>query len=474
MKIGVYGGSFNPCHIMHYELVTKLLNLNYFDRIIILPTGNFYKKSNLLKGEYRLKMLELMFNDNNRVIICDYEFKNNLICTYRSMDYLQNLYKGDKLYFITGSDNLQKFNTWKRYEYILDTYNLFVIDRKGIDIKRELEEFSKYKGDIINIDLNLAGISSGEIRDSFMNNDLNKARSLLAPKVYDYIISKGFYLPNYKDEDEICLTDEDFLKQYNSDSYEKISLTTDISLFGVSDIQKDNYRKIDKKSFSVLLVKRRSAPFYNKWCLPGGFLSLDETLIDCAKRVLFTETNLDDIYLEQLYTLSEIDRDIRARVLSCSYMGLVDKSLIESKLNSNASFFMINIENNNDIYTLTFNNNTEEFSCLVKKEVDSYGIVSYEIIQNDYLAFDHLKIIATSIERLRSKISYTDLVFHMMPKLFTLKELQLVYEAILGKKLLDPVFRRTIKSKVLKTDKLKTDGGHRPAVLFKYKGDKDE
>jgi nicotinate-nucleotide adenylyltransferase len=146
MKIGVYGGSFNPCHLMHKKLVLSLLENNYFDRIVILPTGNFYKKSNLLKGEERIKMLSLMFNDNNKVILCDYEFKNNLICTYRSLDYLQNMYKGDELYFILGSDNLKSFHTWKRYEYILDTYNLLVIKRKGINIDDELNKYSKDNG----------------------------------------------------------------------------------------------------------------------------------------------------------------------------------------------------------------------------------------------------------------------------------------------------------------------------------------
>ena len=99
---------------------------------------------------------------------------------------------------------------------------------------------------------------------------------------------------------------------------------------------------------------------------------------------------------------------------------------------------------------------------------DKYGIISYKEVENDYLAFDHLLSIVTSINRLKNKIEYSDLVFHVMPKYFTLKELQLVYEAILNKKLLDPAFRRIIEPKVRKTDKVKTGGGHRPSVLFTY------
>ena len=110
MKIGVFGGSFNPCHLVHKKIVLELLDRNIFDRIIIIPTGDYYNKSNLLKGEYRIEMLEVMFKGNDRVIISDYEFKNNLISTYRSLDYIQNMYKGDKIYFILGSDNILNFD----------------------------------------------------------------------------------------------------------------------------------------------------------------------------------------------------------------------------------------------------------------------------------------------------------------------------------------------------------------------------
>ena len=84
MKIGVYGGSFNPIHNMHKEIVTSLLNKGYVDKIILLPTGNYYKKSNLLDGKHRMKMLELAFKDVSGVEICDYEFKNNLFNCHAS------------------------------------------------------------------------------------------------------------------------------------------------------------------------------------------------------------------------------------------------------------------------------------------------------------------------------------------------------------------------------------------------------
>ena len=93
----------------------------------------------------------------------------------------------------------------------------------------------------------------------------------------------------------------------------------------------------------------------------------------------------------------------------------------------------------------------------------------FDIVENDNLAFDHPLVIWAGIERLKNKVSYTDVVFNMMPELFALGDLQQVYEVILNKKLLDPAFRRIIADKVEKTEFVKTGAGHRPSVLFRYK-----
>lgn len=471
MKIGVFGGSFNPCHLMHQEIVLELLKLGYVDRIVILPTGNFYKKNNLLKGEERQKMLELMFEGNQQVIICDYEFKNNLICTYRSLDYLQNLYKGDSLYFILGSDNLLHFDSWKRYDYILKNYHLLVIERKNIDLTDTLVKFNDFIDHIHFVPLEVSGISSTEIRNSLYFEDYNAVSSMLSSKVLSYIKEKKLYSKNYQEMHPVSyLSNEEFLKHYSSDDYEKMSITTDITLFSVSDLEKESYRKKNKKIFGVLLVQRKTAPFMNQWCLPGGFLSLDEKLLDCAKRVLFLEANIEKVYLDQLHTFSDIERDIRGRVVSVSYIGLIDQNKIAEKLKENAFFFQIEEkEEDNQVVELVFTSTKHKFSCRVKKKINDFGIVSFIELENQYLAFDHLKMIALAMEYLRKNVESTDLVFHLLPEQFTLKELQLVYEAILGYPLIDSAFRRRIQNKVIKTNQVIKDGGHRPSVLYKYK-----
>ena len=121
-------------------------------------------------------------------------------------------------------------------------------------------------------------------------------------------------------------TEEEFLKAYNPNAYDRLSLTTDILIFSVSDGLQENYRKLNKKYFSILLVKRDNYPFKGKWCLPGGFVHIDEDLEDAAPRILKDEANIKDIYLEQLYTFDDINRDPRTRVFSVAYMGLVDKN----------------------------------------------------------------------------------------------------------------------------------------------------
>lgn len=104
---------------------------------------------------------------------------------------------------------------------------------------------------------------------------------------------------------------------------------------------------------------------------------------------------------------------------------------------------------------------------LIEKTTDQY---SFSIIENESIAFDHPKVILAGFERIRNKINYTDIVFNMMSRYFTLGELQDVYEIILGEKLLAPAFRRIIANKVEKTDKMLTGKGHRPSALYKYKG----
>ena len=249
------------------------------------------------------------------------------------------------------------------------------------------------------------------------------------------------------DKNQTFSSEKEFLANYDASAFDRPSVTADVLIFSVSNSAAENWRRTDKKSFSVLLVRRDDYPEIGKWNLPGGFVGIKETALDAAHRILCSETGaVGDIYLEQLYTFDAPNRDPRTRVFSVAHMALVNKDNLHYSGARDAKWFDIEFDK------------------------DKLVLRSSDLILTDKdLAFDHATIIRTGIERLRNKIEYTDIVFDMMPREFTLGELQQVYEIILGRKLLPAAFRRTIANKVVATDKMRTGSGHRPSVLFKKK-----
>jgi ADP-ribose pyrophosphatase YjhB (NUDIX family) len=280
------------------------------------------------------------------------------------------------------------------------------------------------------------------------------------------------------------LTEEEFFKQYDPNLYNRPSFTVDMLIFTVMDEEKENYRRLAEKSLKILLVKRGDHPYIGKWALPGGFVSVEESLEEAALRVLRTETNIDDIYVEQLYTWGDVDRDPRTRVISSSYMALVDSKSLNIKAgNDEADARWFNVDynlleekkvaiENGLIYEkkveIKLWNDNEELFAKMKVTESPNGKISREIIETVGIAFDHGKLIEYAIDRLRNKIEYTSLAFNLMPKLFTLTELQQVYEVILGKELLAAAFRRKVANMVIETNEFTKDAGHRPSKLFRY------
>lgn len=261
------------------------------------------------------------------------------------------------------------------------------------------------------------------------------------------------------------------MKKEKNMQYDQFYLCTDLLIFTISEGEAKTCRTLTDKFFSILLVKRNKEPFKNMWCLPGGFVKKDETLDMAADRVLAKETNLHNIYKEQLYTFSDIERDPRTRIISTAYISLIDKKRITDELSEEACWFNIHLDEKNNLINVRLENGEEEISFTIKKEIldKTTNKYKYTIINNSNIAFDHAEIIMTGLERMKNKVQDTDIVFNLMPEYFTLGELQQIYEIILGKKLLDPAFRRIIADKVEKTNKTIKTGGHRPSVMFKYK-----
>lgn len=255
-----------------------------------------------------------------------------------------------------------------------------------------------------------------------------------------------------------------------------VAYTTDLLIFGIDSRKNANTRSLPKKYFSILLVKRNKEPYMNKWCLPGGFIENDETSKDASSRVLKKETGLTDVYMQQLKVNDNVDRDPRGRIISVSYMALIDRTLLKDTLNEEASWFDIDVIEGNGTYIVNLSNGEDSISYEVKRnDVDIKSEeYSYEIERKSELAFDHDKLIIEGIMALRDKVNKTDIVFNLMPQEFTIGELKQVYELLLNKKLINSAFRRTIADKVILTDKMIKTGGHRPSILCRYNEERNK
>ncbi len=184
MKIGIYGGSFNPVHNAHTDLANKLIEKNYLDKVIFVPVGSNYTKSSLASETHRKNMLEIIKEDN--FIISDYEFGQRKY-TIDTINHFKNEYINDEIYFIIGSDNLYEVNTWKNYEDILSNHKLLVIIRNNDDINKLRKLYPKYNENIIIINLNIKKISSTMVRDNIKNKNIDNIDKFIDEKVLKYI-----------------------------------------------------------------------------------------------------------------------------------------------------------------------------------------------------------------------------------------------------------------------------------------------
>ncbi len=184
---------------------------------------------------------------------------------------------------------------------------------------------------------------------------------------------------------------------------------------------------------NILLIKRRMMPGKDKWSLMGGFVEENESLGEAAKRVLYQLTGLEDVYMEQVGTFGEVDRDPGARVISVAYCALLNFDEQDHKRVTDNAAHWIPLEEMPELY------------------------------------FDHPQMVEKALEYMRQQIDRKLLVFQFLPELFTLSQLQAVYEAILGEKLDKRNFRKRImESDILeKTDLIDKSNSKRGAILYR-------
>lgn len=289
---------------------------------------------------------------------------------------------------------------------------------------------------------------------------------------------------------------EAFIEAYKAHEihkYQRPSVTVDTLIFTVRDQDSSNYRKLPKKELYALMIKRKDHPCIGMWALPGGFINMDEDLNEAALRELKEETNLDEVYLEQLYTFGDPQRDPRTRIISVAYMALISQEyqghLRAGDDAAEACWFKVNfklMEQStahegmdckiiNQTFKLTLTASADSSlvleSVICIRNTMKNQILNREVIIKDTkgIAFDHAKIITYGLERMKNKVDYTDIIYSLMPKVFTLSELQQVYELLAGEKQYAAQFRRKVEPKLIKLADQTTEGkGHRPAMHFQY------
>jgi 8-oxo-dGTP diphosphatase len=209
--------------------------------------------------------------------------------------------------------------------------------------------------------------------------------------------------------------------------YPRPSVTVDLVIFTIAE-----------DDLKVLLIRRGVEPFKGRWALPGGFVEIDESLEQAAARELQEEVGVTNLYLEQLYTFGDPKRDPRGRVISVAYFALVDAERQRIIAASDAA--------------------------------DAAWCSVFDPELRARLAFDHKKILDTAVWRLRNKIEWTTVGYELLPKKFTLSELQRVYEIILQR----PVDKRNFRKKILaqgqvqELNESRSDVAHRPARLYSF------
>jgi len=208
-------------------------------------------------------------------------------------------------------------------------------------------------------------------------------------------------------------------------NYPRPALTVDCIVFGLDA----------ELELKIMLIKRDISPFQGEWAIPGGFVRMDETLEQAALRELQEETGIHDVFLEQLYTFGDLERDPRDRTITVSYYALIN--LVEQE---------------------------------IQAATDASEANWFRISEIPKLAFDHDRILQTAIARLRGKIRYEPIGFELLPQKFTLTQLQKLYETVLDRQLDKRNFRKKILGMdlLIDTGKVEHNVAHRAAKLYEF------
>ena len=265
---------------------------------------------------------------------------------------------------------------------------------------------------------------------------------------------------------------EEFLAAYDETQYRRPSNTVDMILMTISE-----------GNLKLLLVKRGNHPFIHDWALPGGFINFDEDMETAVERELAEETNIrEHTYFKQLYTFGNADRDPRTRIITTAYLSMtpeenirhtragddaadagwftISKNIISTDAKGRVSQVVLECEENGvrivyDVYDRVNHNYIHTDSALNEKE------------SNAKLAADHIKAVNMAMDQVQHRAASTGILFNLLPDEFTLREVQNVYEAVIGRKTDTGNFRRDIRKMLNETGEKKKVGG-KYAALYRF------
>ena len=183
MKIGLFGGAFNPPHNGHMSVARCAIKEANLDKLIFIPTGNApHKKETEVSREDRYNMVSKAISGEEKMFVSDYEIKRNEVnYSANTVEYFKSLYPDDELFFIIGDDSYNQLDTWFEPHRIMATSTLLVFPREGAEVKEPA----------VMLSMDVVEVSSSEIREKIkMGKD---CRNLLPKKVFDYIIEKNLY-----------------------------------------------------------------------------------------------------------------------------------------------------------------------------------------------------------------------------------------------------------------------------------------
>ena len=205
--------------------------------------------------------------------------------------------------------------------------------------------------------------------------------------------------------------------------HSKVFVSVDCIVFG-----------FDNDKLKLLIGRRQMDPGRGEWSLYGGFVREDESLVEAANRVLYTLTGLTNLYMKQVGAFGAIDRDPGERVITVAYCALI---------------------------------NVKDYDENIRKD---HGVEWVSIDEMPKLYSDHNEMVRKAITFLRRRIGTEPLSFNLLPELFTLTQLQHVYEAILGEEIDKRNFRKRVKSLdfIEKTEHIDKVTSKRGAILYRF------